>query len=806
MSDPDSAPAPATPAPPASHAAEVEHDAAAGNPPAVSPAPLAAATPTPGPLDRLAARLAPYEVALACLLACAILLPGISSFILIDPWETHYAEVGRRILQDHDWVHLKWQNEVFRSKPVLTFWLMAAGMRAFGIGQDGGYSGEMVDGDLPVLAIRLPFALFAIMGLTLVFWMLRRLVSRRAAWFALVAIAACPFFALVARQAITDMPMVGCVMGALSCFAMAVAAGDAPLRPLWRRLDGYHLFAAVAVLFIGGQGIYYLVYFARSPGLGAGMQVWQPGLQVGGTTLLLLASLIAFDVFFLGARSCRQLYMRWAYLLVGVSVLAKGPVGPMVVGLVCVAFVAVTWRWRELLDYGKGLGWMLLAAAPWHVAMYFKDGRAFTKEMFGHHWFGRAFSGVFGDRGTFDYFTSQLAPGLFPLVGLAPFALAWLATRPLDRSHRGIVRLLVGLWAIVGFAAMAFSQTKFHHYVLPAVPAIAIAIALWLDDAWDDRGRSLALGALGGVLAIVLVARDLVGEPKQLIEMFVFRYDRPWPAGEPWEVDVAGPILALAAVALMATAALAVTRLRRPAILATLGAGLLFSLWASNGYMAEAAPHWGQRHLHETYYRLRQIHGVEIKYYGLRDLADDWADAEFVVESVLPDGFAAGQPMRARLIVPGAGLPKDVLELSGTAAEVGEHAFVLRLDDASRAAVGDLVNRGKDQPRPTRRPWIQVDADRLIAWQLNWRGENFWAGGEIYGETDDTKTVFIKTDNTEFGKYIKDPARAGRRFFVVTEAGRADSLRGQLPTQKGRDSMKKIDTTCNKFTLLEFTL
>jgi 4-amino-4-deoxy-L-arabinose transferase-like glycosyltransferase len=794
----------------------------AASAPAPEPEPVVARAAAPrGPLAALVERTARWDVPLAIVVSCLILLPGLSSFILIDPWETHYAEVARRMLQDHDWVHLKWQNEVFRSKPVLPFWMMAAGMSALGIGAGGGYSGEMVSSDLVVLAIRLPFTLFAIAGLVVTFWMLRRLVSRRAAWLGLIAIAACPFFTLVARQAITDMPMVACMMGALSLFAVAAASGDEPLRPLWRKIDGYHLFLAVAGLFIVGQGVYYLVYFHHSPALGPGVRVWQPGLQVGGGTILLFAALVAIDLLLLGAGTRRQLYMRWAYLLVGVSVLAKGPVGPGIAFICCGAFVVLTSHWRHLLDYLKGAPWMLLAAVPWHIAMFFKDGRAFTKEYFGHHWFGRYGSGVFGDRGTFDYFASQLAVGMFPLVGLVPFALAWLATRPLEHSGRGYARLIVGLWAIGTFAMMALSQTKFHHYILPAVPGLALVVALWLDDAWggptvgpggsaaaktEDRGRSLVLGALGGVLAILLVARDLVGEQKQLIELFIFRYDRPWPSGEPWNVDLSGAIIALAAVATMATGALAFRRLRRPAIVATLGAALLFALWAANPYMGAAAPHWGQRELHKTYYRLRQIHGVEIKYFGLRDLADDWKDGAYRVETVLPDGFAAGAPMRARLIVPGAGLPGDVLELTGAATEVGEHGFVLALDAGSITRVAELVGRGQGQARPRRRPWVQVDADRLIAWQLNWRGENFWSGGEIYGETEDTRSVFIKTDNTEFNKYIKDPARAGRRFFVITEAGRADGLRGLLPTPNGRETMKKVDTSCNKFTLLEFTL
>ena len=46
----------------------------------------------------------------------------------------------------------------------------------------------------------------------------------------------------------------------------------------------------------------------------------------------------------------------------------------------------------------------------------------------------------------------------------------------------------------------------------------------------------------------------------------------------------------------------------------------------------------------------------------------------------------------------------------------------------------------------------------------------------------------------------------GRRYFLVTEAGRITSPRGVLPTQRARDSYEVLDTTSNKFSLAAFYL
>jgi hypothetical protein len=100
-----------------------------------------------------------------------------------------------------------------------------------------------------------------------------------------------------------------------------------------------------------------------------------------------------------------------------------------------------------------------------------------------------------------------------------------------------------------------------------------------------------------------------------------------------------------------------------------------------------------------------------------------------------------------------------------------------------------------------------VDADRLLAWQLYWRGENFWSGDEIWGYPPDMKTAFVKTDNIEFNRYLSDRTRAppGRRYFLITEAGRITGARSQLPP-RGQATYEVIDTTSNKFSLAAFWL
>ncbi len=757
--------------------------------------------------------IAPYELFIVIAVAMVVLLTGMASYTLIDPWETHYAEVARRILEQNDWVHLHAEDQSFRSKPVLTFWLIAASMQLLGIATDGGYSGEIATSGWLIFAVRLPFALFGVLGLTMIWSMLAKLVNRRVAWITFLVLLSTPFYFLVARQSITDMPMVGSLIAALCCFALAASAENDEIRPFWRGISALHVFFAAVVTLVGGQLLYLFYYFGVAhPGVAAGVRInpavilWPMTILLGGWFLSMVPSLLGHRAW--PIRTKRQLYMLWFFLLIGITVLAKGPPGIALAGLICLLYILITANWKLLLKIELVRGPLLtaLVALPWHFAMFLKDGPAWSNEYINHHMFNRFGKGVHGDTGTFDYFASQLGIGMWPWIALLPAALMAIVYSARRDTQEGRLRLLIGIWAIAGFATFCVSETKFHHYVLPVVPALAILIGFWLDDLLSGKLRRSTMAILVAIPIIGLLARDFVGEQKQLIELSIYRYDRAWPSGEPWFVDTSTGFMVFGALFAILLILLTVQRLRRYSIPALLAAGMAFALWTMHSYMPQAAAHWGQRALHRTYYEQRQIHGVDYQYYSLRDLSNDWKSGnDVMVETFLPNGFTAGAPMKVQVFVPGAGIPDDRVILSGTVARLGDNRFWIEIPASERSKLSDLIARGANM-RPGRRPWKQVNADRMVAWQLNWHGEDFWTGGEMYGDREDAKTIFKNTKNDDFLKWIKDPERAGRTYFIVTESGRAKGLKSILPTPRGKETHEIIDTSCNKFSLVRFSL
>jgi 4-amino-4-deoxy-L-arabinose transferase-like glycosyltransferase len=506
----------------------------------------------------------PRGVLAVVALAALVFLPWLGSVGLWDPWEPHYAEVSRQMLVRHDWLYPYWESAYFFSKPVLLFWLTALAMGLAGVEGRALPPGSSPVGPTPSglstateWAVRLPVALLAILACALVYVAVRRLVSRRAGALAAVALVTMPFYFLMARQALTDMPFVALMTSGAMCFAVA----------LWDE------------------------------------------------------------------HAHRSAWAYAGYVLLALATLAKGLLGFALVGAAFLGWFALTGEWRllrraRLVERVRGwplpLGpaFFLAIAAPWFVALsWFRgqddESKTFAYRFWVHDHLKRVADGVHTTTpgGNFDYFLEQLGFGLFPWVAALPGALGELArVRLQGRTRRDDLVLFTGLWALVVYVLMSLSATKFHHYVFPAVPALAILCAVFADRLLED-GLEEHLGALLlGLAAYVLVAHALATQPRVLPELFVYKYDRPYPEKELADLHPGfrlGPFLlslgarpafsALFAGGGVALVAAWLWRSRRGLVATLAGIATVLALHVSWYHWRELAPHWSQRDLFRTY-------------------------------------------------------------------------------------------------------------------------------------------------------------------------------------------------------------
>ncbi len=200
--------------------------------------------------------------------ASLLYLPWAGSFGLWDPWETHYGEVSRHMVETRDFISPWWgsywpkpgggiEGEGFFSKPILLLWMMAAGLEIWGF-QD--------------FAIRVGVAVISILSVGLTYMAGASIWSRRVGLMMAGVLATSPFFFFLARQAQTDMPFVSMLVSAMALFMMG-AFGKNRRRPA----DMLHkvLFWASMVVLVVPQ----LLLMATDTGFSAEQRALRPALR-----------------------------------------------------------------------------------------------------------------------------------------------------------------------------------------------------------------------------------------------------------------------------------------------------------------------------------------------------------------------------------------------------------------------------------------------------------------------------------------------------------------------------------------------
>ena len=141
----------------------------------------------------------------------------------------------------------------------------------------------------------------------------------------------------------------------------------------------------------------------------------------------------------------------------------------------------------------------------------------FWDELYGDNHWRRLVLGRHGDRGTFEYFLRELGYAR-ACPGSRWRRRRWARRRSADagaacgsdaaETRRQGIYWFGAIWFVAAYALVSLSVTKFHHYILPAIPGLAIVIGCFLDDLLSRRDSRAAAGAaaLVGMPLLALVA------------------------------------------------------------------------------------------------------------------------------------------------------------------------------------------------------------------------------------------------------------------------------------------------------------
>ena len=624
-------------------------------------------------------------------LAVLLYLPTLGSFGMIDPWEPEYSEVARGMLTRHDWISLWWGDQGwFWSKPILDFWLQATSFSWFGLDPSpeamlrAGALGQL---PAPEWVARLPNAVLALASVFVFHRGIARHYGPRAATFGSLVLLGCPYWFFLARQTMVDMTYAAPLAACLGFLLLAAASSETDLARVYRvQLGGRTLSVSareLTLIVIASLALVqsaYLVsrHLSIEPGPGLSLhvdRVWagSPGNctlpgnapcelddrasrawpQPGIAALVWVGCLLVLLWRERREQTLRGLYQLCAWICVALATLGKGAPGLALPVASYVAWLGLRGELGELRRAKLPALGLLLACvtAPWFVQEYARHGAPFFERLFLRDMLERAFGHVHdtntGIDTSFRYYVWQLGYGLFPWSGVVAMGVLHAISRTTQprtsASERRATELLVA-WLLAGFGLFSIAGTKFHHYVLPLVPAAAALAGNWLAALWTERRAATSVLAAFAAVLVLLAGIDLAAPgvmpgAARLHQLFTYEYSRPWPA----QLDLHAWLAVFAGAAALPCLGLGLGRTaRRASIVGLFAVGAGFAVWALDDYLIQIAPHWSQRETIAAYYAAR--HGPEellVAYH------QNWMGENFYTGNHLATFKASGAPFDA---------------------------------------------------------------------------------------------------------------------------------------------------------------
>jgi hypothetical protein len=335
---------------------------------------------------------------------------------------------------------------------------------------------------------RLPIALTAIGALMAVYWAGRSLLRPRAALLATLALGTMPLFVFEARQLTSDAPLIATLalsLGALGRFTWP-ADGNRRLSDL--AIAGVSLALGI---YAGGALMGFVLpvlSIAAALLIGYGLRPNPNVTEIADGTGPLSAPGVGRDL--------------PADRTLGTSTLHPASRGALPIALFAVAAIGLLVFALSHLVAGK-YSW-LLGGVP--------RAGATTR--------------------TWDTLIRQLGFGLFPWSAVAIFALA----RPLTRldgdgsstnSRLAFVSLYLLVFAGLGFALSGYLTVVQGDVRYVALPAIALAIGAFLDEALEGNSAEPVAGMVMAIGTLIL-ARDFSLSPEELVSVHILEKVK-WP-------------------------------------------------------------------------------------------------------------------------------------------------------------------------------------------------------------------------------------------------------------------------------------
>jgi 4-amino-4-deoxy-L-arabinose transferase-like glycosyltransferase len=213
--------------------------------------------------------------------------------------------------------------------------------------------------------------------------------------------------------------------------------------------------------------------------------------RAAGTDMALASTFsIAMLAWWGWRESGKRAYLAAFYFFLALGTLAKGPVAPFLAGLILVFYAVAAREFRVLVKtlWLPGVALFCAISVPWYFAAQLRNPE-FFRVFFLQHNLERFSSNLYHHHAPFWFYLPVTLLALVPWAVFVAAALVestrlWWAERssnaPANENCETQFRFFLLLWLIVPVVFFSLSQSKLPGYILPAVPAGALALADYL--------------------------------------------------------------------------------------------------------------------------------------------------------------------------------------------------------------------------------------------------------------------------------------------------------------------------------------
>lgn len=211
--------------------------------------------------------------------------------------------------------------------------------------------------------------------------------------------------------------------------------------------------------------------------------------------------------------SAKKAYLALFFLFMALGMLAKGPVAPLLAGLIVCTIGGATGEWRLVSRtlWLPGISLFLAIAFPWYIAVQIRNPQ-FLHEFILEHNVARFSTNLYHHPEPFWYYIPVTALALLPWAAFVIAAMiesvrAWWAERKVVEAQPDLeigFRVFSCCWMVLPLVFFSISRSKLPGYILPAVPAGAVLLADYVR--WHARHEQAVSKWLAILHALVACA------------------------------------------------------------------------------------------------------------------------------------------------------------------------------------------------------------------------------------------------------------------------------------------------------------